>query len=187
MSLATGLSCARTGEPTSANVATPAITHILMTQSSRSSNRAGCNTAPASFDPSTGSGLRMRKSENGITIDATKKSASPEPVEGLSLVLQPLAGPSRRALSTVSRLPRGCGDQLRRAHMLGAEADADEARRDAAQDRPAAQQPERQRQRQRSSAAEHAADDAVLDQQLQALDEARRQLAPMLHLIERLA
>jgi len=27
----------------------------------------------------------MRKSENGITIDATKKSASPEPVEGLSL------------------------------------------------------------------------------------------------------
>src|SRR5258708_36939920 len=34
MSLASGLSCARTGEPTSANVATPAITHILMTQSS---------------------------------------------------------------------------------------------------------------------------------------------------------
>src|SRR5260221_6863596 len=70
--------------------------------------------------------------------------------------------------------------------MLGAEADADEARGEAAQDVPAAQQPERQRQRQRPGAAEHAADDAVLDQQLHALDEARRRLAPTLHLIERL-
>ncbi len=55
---------------------------------------------------------------------------------------------SAPALSTAAR---------RRAHMLRAEAHADDPRRDAAQRREAADEPQRQRQAERAAAGEHAA------------------------------
>src|SRR5580658_141879 len=67
------------------------------------------------------------------------------------------------------------------AHMLGPEAHADQPRGNAAQHRPGAQQAKRQRQgRGIGGAAEDPTDHAILDDELHALDDPRRQNAPLL-------
>src|ERR1700726_735225 len=67
----------------------------------------------------------------------------------------------------IPSLSRGsCG---LRPHMLRPHSEADKPRRNAAQERPIAQQTQRQGQRRRPGAGEHAADDPVLDEDLGAL------------------
>ena len=67
------------------------------------------------------------------------------------------------------------------AHVLRPHAHADQAGRDAAQRREARQQPQRQRRLQLLAGAQQAVDDIVLQEDLHALGDAGRKLAPLLH------
>ena len=60
--------------------------------------------------------------------------------------------------------------------MLGAKPDADQAGRDTAQQRPLSEKPQQQRRRRSSGALEHAPNHPVLDEQLEALRRASREL-----------
>lgn len=69
------------------------------------------------------------------------------------------------------------------SYMLGPHSDAEQARRDPAQERPGAQLLEGPRKRDRLAAAEHTDDHSILYKQLQALGDAGRKFAPSLDLV----
>ena len=70
--------------------------------------------------------------------------------------------------------------RFRRVHVLGPDADAEQPRRDAAQHRKDAEELEEQRRLRPLVAGEHAADDPLLDGELQPLREAHRESAALL-------
>jgi hypothetical protein len=69
-------------------------------------------------------------------------------------------------------------------HVLGPEAHAEHTRRDTAQRRKPLQELHHERRPWRGLAGEHVADDAILDEELEALRGARRPFAPLLHLVQ---
>ena len=71
--------------------------------------------------------------------------------------------------------------------MLRPNADADQAGGQAAQKRRAGEEADHEGRRQRLGAAEDLRDDAVLDEQLEALGQPRRQLPPALHGVQMLS
>src|SRR5579885_1555243 len=70
------------------------------------------------------------------------------------------------------------------SYMLRPNAEPDEARRQPAQRRKGGEQPQGEGRPERRRAGEHAADDAVLDEELDALRRPCRQLAPALDLMK---
>src|SRR5437867_285121 len=74
---------------------------------------------------------------------------------------------------------------FRRAHVLGPEAEPDEPCRDATKDRAGIEEPYRERRPRRRALRERAEDHEVLHDDLQPLRDARRQLAPPLHGVQR--
>src|SRR2546425_6040269 len=69
-------------------------------------------------------------------------------------------------------------------NVLGPDPDADEPRRNAAQPRHSIQEPNDEWRPHRRLAAEHAADDATLNEELHRLRHTCRQLASALHVVE---
>ena len=64
--------------------------------------------------------------------------------------------------------------------MLGPDAESNEPTKEPAKERRARDEPEGERRRELPGGAEDAGDDSVLDQELEPLDDTRRQLAPPL-------